>query len=245
MGDRAQPPRRRPPLPGDLRAEPGPGPAGRVQAHHRQPDQAGLDAADAQGRARPRHRGGHAQAGGRARPDRAPQSADHHGTRVARRSGSRRARSGPWNLGLPGDAGSAGPGLALRAVRRLAAGGRRAGRARPQAAGAAVAAGVRPPDRGSRTGRGAGREGPAARRGRPRGADARHRPAVPVPAARRGGQDAAHGVRGPPGPPEPGPLGRPARPAPAAPVAGGRRRPGVAAAVRGHRRPRRNRDRPE
>ena len=133
----------------------------------------------------------------------------------------------------------AGPGLALRAVRRLAARRGRTGRARPPPAGAAVAAGLRPPHRGPGPGRGAGRDGAAARRGRPRGADARHRPAVPVAAARGQRQDPADRVRRPPGPPEPGPVDRPARPEPAAAVAGRRRRPGLAAAVRRHGWPRR------
>ena len=58
VGDRTEVPRRRPAVPGDLRAELGPRPAGRVQAHHRQPDPPGLGAAVARGRARARDRDG-------------------------------------------------------------------------------------------------------------------------------------------------------------------------------------------
>ena len=130
MGDRAEVPGRRPPVPGDLRPEQGPGPAGRLPAHHRQPDPARLGAAHAPGRPRPwprgHPRGGQPARGGQRRRDRAGASAG------AAPGGT----AGPGNTG-----GRANAGGERTRARRAA----RPGRGNGRRTGIAPAPGIAPP----------------------------------------------------------------------------------------------------
>ena len=254
MGDRAEVPRRRPPVPGDLRAELGPRPAGRVPAHHRQPDPPRLGAAAARGRARDGDRDGPCPGGGRDGAGHPGRSRGHRGPGRARwadrghRSGGRQSRTGRSAPGrFPSGAwrGAAGPGsrpggrpaarraqLPARTGRRLAARRRTARRARPAAACAVVAAGVRPPDRRAGRARGAGRGRAAIWRPGAVGPAAGYRAAVPVARARPLRRDPADGVRRSSQPGQPRPLGRSCGPASPEAVDRGGRRPGLAAACR-------------